>query len=156
MKTKLLAVALLAGTMAAALPGPDPIITVDGAAKAAKLSSELRALLAPRIEALNAAFQELSAAQGRSEQETPAQLPHRHGTAPSGPRPHVSVDGMIEECMRLYHEIGQQLDPAQQEAFAAYLHAQLKVAGFDPATVHHTLHPVPGYFSHGAGVPDGA
>jgi len=155
MKKQLLAVAALAGTLIAALPGPDPIITVAGAAKAAKLSSEVRASLAPRIEALNAAFQKVVAVQSVSEHAASQERPHEHGTSQQGPQSHASLDGIHEECMRLYHEISQQLDPEQQEAFAAYLHAQLKAAGIDPATVHGGMHPGPGHSPHGTSGPGG-
>jgi hypothetical protein len=147
-----LLLAALAGTLIAALPAPDPVITVEGAAAAAKLGPELRAALAPRITALNQRLEQVRAVRTASVRATPAEQT----------RLHASLGGIHEECMKLYQEISGQLDAGQREAFMAYLHAQLKAAGLEPAHLHggahlpHGVHPSPGIMPHSAGGPGGA
>jgi hypothetical protein len=146
MRKQLLAVALLAVTMIAAARGPDPIITVDGAAAAAKLSPEQKAALAPQLTALNAGLGKVAAAVKTS----------HTATAEQRAKVHASLQGVHEECMRLYHEIIQQLDPEQRAMFVAYLHQQLEAAGIDPVQLHGAGHPGHGAMPHGGDGPSGA
>lgn len=133
MKRQLLAVAVLAGVLVAAGRGPDPVITVAGTSAAVKLSAAQREALAPRVKALDAALQKAVAAKATA------------GRAAAGQRtvPHVTLEGVHEECMRLYHEIGEQLDPEQRAAFMAYVHQQMTAVGLDPAAMHHAGAQIP-------------
>jgi hypothetical protein len=140
MPKRLLTATLLATVLIAARPGPEPVITVDGAAAAAKLSPQLKVALAPRLTALNAGLEKVAAAVKTS----------HTATVEERTRTHASLQGVHEECMKLYHEIAAQLDPEQRDAFVAYLHQQMKAAGIDPAQMH------PGVImKHGDHVPGG-
>lgn len=133
MRRQLLAVAVLAGVLVAAGRGPDPVITVAGTTAAVKLSAAQQAALAPRVKALDTALQKAVAAKATSARAGAGQQTV----------PHVTLEGVHEECLRLYHEIGEQLDPEQRAAFMAYLHQQMTAAGLDPAVFHHAGDHVP-------------
>jgi len=138
MRKQLLAVAVLATTLVAAAAGPNPIITLAGATAAAKLTAQQQAALAPRVEALNTALTKVVTAQASV----------ANGTAEQRAQVHASLRGIHEECMKLHHEIMQQLEPEQRAAYMEYVHQQLKAAGLDPAQFHHS-HGGPGLIPHG-------
>jgi hypothetical protein len=132
---------VLAGVLVAAGPGPDPVITVAGTSAAVKLSAAQRDALAPRVKALDAALQKAVAAKAASVKAASVKAGSAgsaRAAAGQGTVAHVSMEVVHEECMRLYHEIGEQLDPAQREAFMAYLHQQMTAAGLDPVEIQHT------------------
>jgi hypothetical protein len=78
---------------------------------------------------------------------TAGQRGERHGRTAAqvhaSPRIH-------EECMKLHHEIMQQLEPEQRAAYTEYVHQQMKAAGLDPAQFHHQQpHGGSGLIPHG-------
>ena len=115
----------------AAGPSPDPVITLEGVAKAAKLSAERKATIAPQVKALNTRLEQMVATKAA---EKTAQARPNHG--PGHVRPSHD-DPMMKEL----HELMQQLSPEQRAALHEYLHAQLKAAGLEiPLNWQHGNH----------------
>ena len=111
MRMQLLALAVGSMVLVAAMPGPEPVITVAGVSEAVQPSPQLRAALDPQVATLNATLEKIVAIEG----ESPEAAHERRA------RMHEAMDGI--------HEIMKQLDPEQRAAFHAYLIAQLKAAG---------------------------
>jgi hypothetical protein len=124
MRKSLLALAALTTVLVAATPGPSPVITLEGVSAAAKLSPELRATLAPQIEALNARLEKMVAIKGDASKASEQERAYTN------------------DAMKDIHEIVKQLDPEQRAAFFEYLHGQMKSAGI------HMTHPPHGERDH--------
>ena len=121
MKKLLASLIAVCAILTAAGPGPDPVITLDGVAKAAKLSAERKAAIAPQVKALNTRFEQMVATKANA--KTPHARPN-HG--PDHVRPNHD-----DPLMKELHELMQQLSPEERAALHEYLHAQLKAAGLD-------------------------
>jgi hypothetical protein len=134
MRKQLLALASLVIVLAAAMPGPEPVISMKGLGDAVALSTELRAGLEPKVKALNATLEKLATIKT----ETPADVRARQA-------------GM-HEAMAGIHEIMMQLDPEQRAALHAYLLARFEAAGIQ---IHHPGHGGAPHPEHGHGTHHG-
>jgi len=124
---------LLAATLIAAAPAPKPVITIDGLASAVNLDATSRAAISKQVTALNAGLVKFVA------------LHRSYADASSEKRAQLMRDmtDIHTQCKALHEAILQKLDPTQQAAYFAYLHAQMKAAGIDI-----------GQFQHGGMMPD--
>ena len=119
MRKQLLALAALTTVLVAAVPGPDPVITLDGVSKAANLTAELRAAIAPAVKALNAKLEKIVAIQTAVAKASQEQIAELHNQATK----------IHEECEKLHEEIHKLLTPEQRAALHEYLHGRMKEAG---------------------------
>jgi hypothetical protein len=127
MRKQLLALGMLMLVLVAATPAPDPVITLDGVSKAARLTPELRTALAPQVKALNAKLEKMVALRAEARKANQAHSPEH------------------DEVMKAIHEIMKQLDEEQRAALHEYLHAQMKAAGIEipQHPRHHGTHGTP-------------
>jgi hypothetical protein len=134
MQRRFAGMTLLAATLIAAAPAPKPIITIDGISSALNLDATSRAAIAKQVTALNTGLVKFVA------------LHRSYATATSEKRAQLmrEMADIHAQCKALHDAIVQQLDPTQQAAYFAYLHAQMKAAGIDI-----------GQFQHGGMMPDG-
>lgn len=118
---------LLAAALIAAAPAPKPIITIDGVTAAVKLDATTRAAIAKQVEGLNAGLVKFVA------------LHRSYATASGTQREKLMRDmsDIHQQCKALHDAIVQKLDPEQQAAYFAYLHAQMKAAGIDISQFQH-------------------
>ena len=118
---------LLAAALIAAAPAPKPVITISGIATAVKLDGTTRAAIAKQVEGLNAGLVKVVA------------IHRSYATASSTQREQLmrEMADIHEQCKALHDAIVQKLDPEQQAAYFAYLHAQMKAAGIDISQFQH-------------------
>lgn len=129
---KLLALASLSIVLAAATPGPDPVVSMKGLGEAVTLSAEVQTVLEPRVKALNTALEKFAAIK------------------PDAPDAAHARQLCTHEAMVEIHAIMLQLTPEQRVAFHHYLHGQMKEAGIHIEHPQHgTVHPAHGHVAHG-------
>jgi hypothetical protein len=131
---------LLAAALIAAAPAPKPVITLDGIATAVKLDATARAAIAKQVAGLNAGLMKIAA------------MHRSYAAASSTQRAQLlrEMTDIHQQCKALHDAIVQKLDPEQQAAYFAYLHAQMKAAGIDMSQFQHggmmndSTHAMPG------------
>lgn len=118
---------LLTAALIAAAPAPKPVITLDGLAAAVKLDAPTRAAIAKQVEGLNAGLVKAVA------------IHRSYATASSTQRDRLmrQMSDIHQQCKALHDAIVQKLDPEQQAAYFAYLHAQMTAAGIDISQFQH-------------------
>ena len=131
---------LLAIALVAAAPAPRPVITIEGVTTAVKLDATVRVAITKQVAGLNAGLEKFVA------------LHSSYAKASGTQRDKLQRDmtDLHEKCKALHDAIAQKLDPAQREAFFAYLHAQMKAAGVDLSQMEHGGMMPDGAHDHGA------
>lgn len=120
-------ITLLAAVLMAAAPAPKPVITISGVTAAVGLDASVRATIAKNVAGLNAGL------------ETIVALHRSYSTASPAERERIVRDmtDIHAKCKAMHDAIVAVLDPTQQKAYFAYLHAQLKAAGIDMTQMQH-------------------